>query len=116
MFRYLLAAAVAVIVTSVAAAQTSAPVVTYPSTRYPSTIITEYPTKTVVSSGPVVATPAVGLGAVSSPFYFGAELSIGGPGYAYRGYPPYNGWSSGYRGAHYGSPVPNAPIGWRWRR
>lgn len=77
-----------------------------------------YSSEPAVISGPVVYSrprvyaprpqPAVGLGAVNSPFYFYPELTIGGPGYMYRSTPPHNGWSSGYRGAYYGEPVPGA--------
>lgn len=117
MFRFLLAASAAVVITSAATAQTEAPVAVYQSPTHPSTTVIEYPTRTVFTSQPPAGypRPAVGLAAVSSPFYYGAELSIGGPGYAYHAYPPYNGWSSGYRGAYYGEPVPGARVGWRRR-
>ncbi len=106
MLRRLFAVAAAATLASAAVAQTTppAPVVIY--------------SQPVVVSGPVVYSrplvyaprpqPAVGLGAVNSPFYFYPELTIGGPGYMYRSTPPHNGWSSGYRGAHYGEPVPGA--------
>jgi hypothetical protein len=61
--------------------------------------------------------PAVGLAAVNSPFWFGTDFGVGGPGYQFRGYPPYNGWSGGYRGAYYGEPVPGAAAyRGRWAR
>jgi len=126
MFRLLLAATVATIIASAATAQTIAPVVTpapppgpsYPPgtvIQYPASTVIEYPDKTVFTSPPVYQRPAIGLGAASSPFYFASEWGIGGPGYAYRGYPPYNGWSGGYRGAYYGSPVPAYSYPRRWR-
>jgi hypothetical protein len=80
-----------------------------------------YTSPRVIYSQPVVQSPrpqpAVGLGAVNSPFWFGPDFSVGGPGYLYRAYPPHNGWSSGYRGAHYGEPVPGAAARrGRWSR
>ncbi len=105
MLRRLLAAAAVATLASAAAAQTPAPVVIYTSEP----VIYSQP---VIYSRPVVQQarpqPAVGLGAVNSPFYFYPELTIGGPGHMYRSTPPHNGWSSGYRGAHYGEPVPGA--------
>lgn len=112
MLRRLLAVAAAV-VASAAVAQTPAPV----STPVPAPVVI-YSSEPVVVSGPVIYSrprvyaprpqPAVGLGAVNSPFYFYPELTIGGPGHMYRSTPPHNGWSSGYRGAYYGEPVPGA--------
>ena len=109
MLRRLFAAAV-VALGSLAVAQTPVP------TPAPVVIYTSEPvvySQPVIYSRPVVVQPArpqpaVGLGAVNSPFYFYPELTIGGPGYMYRSTPPHNGWSSGYRGAHYGEPVPGA--------
>ena len=107
MLRRLFAVAAAATLTSTAVAQTTvvAPVIIYSS-------------QPVLVSGPVIYSrplvyaprpqPAVGLGAVNSPFYFYPELTIGGPGHMYRSTPPHNGWSSGYRGAHYGEPVPGS--------
>lgn len=57
---------------------------------------------------PLAPPPAVGLAAVNSPFWFGPDYGIGGPGYLFRGYPPFNGWSSGHRGAYYGPPAPSS--------
>lgn len=98
MLRHLLTAVAAVVAMSSASAQ-----------------VIYYPSATVIISRPVVVQPqrpqpAVGLAAVNSPFWFGTDFGVGGPGYQFRGYPPYNGWSSGYRGAYYGEPVPGAQF------
>lgn len=124
MVRHLLAVAVVIASASAAHAQLfprlfrSPPTPTYPpqatyqqgTTYPPSTVILPQPQ-------PQREPPAVGLAAVSSPFWFGPDYSIGGPGYLYRATPPYNGWSSGYRGAYYGEPVPGAAAyRGRWSR
>lgn len=95
MLRVLLAAVAVAVVASSAPAQV---IYTSPPVIYSRPVVVQSPRPQ----------PAVGLAAVNSPFWFGSDFSIGGPGYMYRGYPPYNGWSSGYRGAYYGEPVPGS--------
>ncbi len=103
MLRHLLAAVAAAVAVSSASAQ----VIVGPA------VVISRPV--VVQPQPQRPQPAVGLAAVNSPFWFGTDFGVGGPGYQFRGYPPYNGWSSGYRGAYYGEPVPSAPLFRRWR-
>jgi opacity protein-like surface antigen len=98
MLRHLLAAVAAAVVVSSASAQ----VIVGPA------VVISRPV--VVHPQPLRPQPAVGLAAVNSPFWFGTDFGVGGPGYQFRGYPPYNGWSSGYRGAYYGEPVPGAAF------
>jgi hypothetical protein len=124
MLRQLLTVAVAAVAATSTVAQTPAPVVQTPTpvVQTPAPVVQTtapvviYQSEPVVVSGPVIYSrtvvqrpqPAVGLGAVNSPFYFYPELTIGGPGHMYRSTPPHNGWSSGYRGAYYGEPVPGS--------
>lgn len=99
MLRQLLTLA-AIALAGTAVAQTPGPVIYYQSAPLFG--------RSVIVSRPQQPQPAVGLAASSSPLYFAPDFSIGGPGYMYRGYPPHNGWSSGYRGAYYGEPVPGS--------
>ncbi|MCU0704201.1 MAG: hypothetical protein MUF18_09530 [Fimbriiglobus sp.] len=100
MLRLLLATLVSVVVASTTSAQIvyiqSGPVVVSPQ---PPVMVSRPQPQPPLQ-------PAIGMAGVNSPFWFGTDFSIGGPGYQFRGYPPYNGWSSGYRGAYYGTPVP----------
>ena len=57
------------------------------------------------SFGSSAFSPAFGLATGANPYLFGYDSGIGGPGYLYRGYPPFNGWSSGYHGSYSGTGV-----------